>query len=196
MTAKIVPERAGLTAAQTRDVHYAYDNRGLQTRARFDSLEGEGVTTIYDGFGRVSSSTLAMAGTSRTLSSLYNVENNRTRLTHPDGAFFPYVHDGLGRLAMLLDRASVQTVDDYVIRYVFKPEGGVHVAVRGAGNAGFSTIFYHDAMLRPVTATSRKNGDRHEFDRQVFRPGPCSRHRERSLTNFSTASRPSSGRPR
>ena len=55
MTAKIVPERAGLTAAQTRDVHYDYDLRGLQTKARFDSLGGEGVTTAYDGFGRVTS---------------------------------------------------------------------------------------------------------------------------------------------
>jgi hypothetical protein len=48
MAAKIVPERAGLTAAQTRDVHYDSDLRGLQTRARFDSLAGEGVTTAGD----------------------------------------------------------------------------------------------------------------------------------------------------
>ena len=42
MTAKIVPERSGLTAAQTRDVYYEYDLRGLQTKARFDSLGGRG----------------------------------------------------------------------------------------------------------------------------------------------------------
>ncbi len=82
MTAKIVPDRSGLAAAQTRDVHYDYDLRGLQTRARFDSLAGEGVTTAYDGFGRVTSSTLAMAGTSRTIGHLYDRDGNRIR-DHP-----------------------------------------------------------------------------------------------------------------
>ena len=53
MTAKIVPERSGLSAIHTRDIYYDYDLRGLQTKARFDSLVGEGVTTAYDGFGRV-----------------------------------------------------------------------------------------------------------------------------------------------
>jgi YD repeat-containing protein len=97
MAVKIVPERAGLTAAQTRDVYYDYDLRGLQTRARFDSLAGEGVTTAYDGFGLVTSSTLAMAGTSRTIGHLYDLDGNRTGIIHPDGSLFPYEYDGLGR---------------------------------------------------------------------------------------------------
>ena len=42
MILKIVPERAGLTAAQTRDVHYGYDLRGLQTFARFDCAHRRG----------------------------------------------------------------------------------------------------------------------------------------------------------
>jgi hypothetical protein len=52
VTAKIMLEWAGLTAAQTRDVHCDYDLRGLQIRARFDSpTGGERVTRAYDGFG-------------------------------------------------------------------------------------------------------------------------------------------------
>ncbi|HEX8241751.1 MAG TPA: RHS repeat-associated core domain-containing protein [Allosphingosinicella sp.] len=97
MIVKVVPERPGLTAAQTRDVYYEYDNRGLQTRARFDSPAGEGVTTGYDGFGRVISSTLAMAGTSGTIGHLWDGDGNRSRITHPDGPFFTYDYDGLGR---------------------------------------------------------------------------------------------------
>jgi RHS repeat-associated protein len=97
MIVKVVPERPGLAAAQTRDVYYEYDNRGLQTRARFDSPAGEGVTTGYDGFGRVISSTLAMAGTSRTIGHLWDGDGNRIRITHPDGPFFTYDYDGLGR---------------------------------------------------------------------------------------------------
>ena len=49
MIAKFVPERAGLTAAQTRDIYYDYDLRGLQTRARFDSLAGPGVARGWWG---------------------------------------------------------------------------------------------------------------------------------------------------
>jgi len=101
MIAKIVPERAGLTAAQTRDVHYEYDLRGLQTKARFDSLAGEGVTTQYDGFGRSTSSTLAMAGTSRAIGHLYDANGNRTRITHPDGGWLAYEYDGLERFKLL-----------------------------------------------------------------------------------------------
>ncbi len=106
MTAKIVPERAGLTAAQTRDVYYDYDLRGLQTKARFDSLAGEGVTTAYDGFGRVTSSTLAMAGTSRAIGHLYDRDGNRVRITHPDGSFFPYEYDGLGRFVRMRENGG------------------------------------------------------------------------------------------
>ena len=42
MIVKVVPSRAGLTAAQTRDVHYGYDMANLQLYARFDSASGEG----------------------------------------------------------------------------------------------------------------------------------------------------------
>jgi RHS repeat-associated protein len=153
MTAKIVPERAGLTAAQTRDVYYDYDLRGLQTKARFDSLAGEGVTTQYDGFGRVASSTLAMAGTSRTLSNQYEAEGRRARLTHPDGATFIFYYDGLGRMNYLIDRAYVASVDDYVLRYFYRPEGPRHVAIGGVGPSGFTNAYYYD-MLQRLTAIS------------------------------------------
>jgi YD repeat-containing protein len=102
MIAKIVPERAGLTAAQTRDVYYEYDLRGLQTKARFDHIGGEGVTSAYDGFGRASSSTLAMGGTSRTIGHLYDGDGNRVRVTHPD-SFFTYEYDGLGRFVRVIE---------------------------------------------------------------------------------------------
>ena len=80
---------------------------------------------------------------------LYDVEGSRTRLTHPDGALFAFAHDGLGRLGRVLDQADVYTIDDYVIRYVYKPNGRRHAAVRGAGFVGFTTVFQYDAGLRP-----------------------------------------------
>jgi YD repeat-containing protein len=148
MSAKIVPERSGLAAAQTRDVYYLYDNRGLQVRARFDAPNGEGVTTDYDGFGRAVSSTLSLGGAVRTLTSYFDREGHRTALVHPDGATFGYYRDAAGRLGSLYQN-GLSTIDDYVVRYWYKPEGPVHAAVRGAGSAGFTTVYYYDAVQRP-----------------------------------------------
>ncbi|MBD3815373.1 MAG: RHS repeat-associated core domain-containing protein [Halothiobacillus sp.] len=97
MTVKAVPSRSGLAATHTRDVYYEYDLRGLMTKARFDALTGEGITTAYDGFGRITSSTFEMDGQSRTLAYEYDADGNRTKVTHPDGTWFSYAYDGLDR---------------------------------------------------------------------------------------------------
>jgi YD repeat-containing protein len=101
MTVKIVPERAGLDPSNTRDVYYGYDLRNAQTYARFDSATGEGVTNVYDGFGRRTSTTTRYGATVRTLSYQYDAAGNRTQITHPDGAFFTYSYDARGRLTLL-----------------------------------------------------------------------------------------------
>jgi YD repeat-containing protein len=89
VTAKTVP--ASATGAPGYTVYYGYDVRGLQTYAVFGS--GQGVTSAYDGFGRLTSSTSTMGGASRTLSYQYDAASNRTRVTHPDGTFFTYEYD-------------------------------------------------------------------------------------------------------
>jgi RHS repeat-associated protein len=91
----------GLAATHIRDVFYEYDLRGLQTKARFSSLTGAGITYAYDGFGRLASETQNTDGTSRTVSSQYNANGSRTRVTYPDGQFFTYDHDGLDRATVL-----------------------------------------------------------------------------------------------
>jgi RHS repeat-associated protein len=98
---RIVPERLTglqpLTTAQTRDVYYRYDLRGLQLSARFDSQSGEGITNAFDGFGRLASSSTNMSGTVRTLAYHYDRDGNRIQITHPDGAWFGTLRDGLDR---------------------------------------------------------------------------------------------------
>lgn len=104
MTLKVVPSRTGLSADQTRDVYYGYDARGLQLHARFDSAatSSEGVTTSYDGFGRMTSSALKMDGVTRTLGySLYDKDGNRLELTWPDALKTSYGYDGLDRMTSL-----------------------------------------------------------------------------------------------
>jgi RHS repeat-associated protein len=98
MTAKLIPERPGLTAAQTRDVHYGYDLRGLQTEARFDSLAGEGVSNAFDGFGRLASTTTAISGASRTVSHRFDRDGREVETSFPDGQKFWTSRDGLGRM--------------------------------------------------------------------------------------------------
>lgn len=106
MTAKIVPDSCvsgyactNVASSATRDVYYAYDARGLQTRAAFDSTSGsDAVTSAYDGFGRLTSSTTSMGGVSRTFSYGYDANGNRTLLGHPGGHYIRYNRDGMDRL--------------------------------------------------------------------------------------------------
>jgi RHS repeat-associated protein len=104
MTAKIVPERPDLAAAQTRDVYYDYDLRGLMTKARFDSLAGPGIANVYDGFGRLASTTTDMDGTARRLSSEYDPDGNRIVLWDNGVSYSgKYGYDGLGRMSYYLE---------------------------------------------------------------------------------------------
>ena len=76
MTVKTVPSRGDLTSAQVRDVYYGYDLRGLQLSARFDSTSGEGISNVYDGFGRLISTSTSMGGNTRTLTNQYDRDGN------------------------------------------------------------------------------------------------------------------------
>ena len=98
MTVKDIPARADLASDQTRDVFYGYDLRGLQTFARFDSATGEGVSSTYDKAGRLTSSTLAMNGTSRQLQYDYDAASNRTKLTYPDSVYVQLGYDNMSRM--------------------------------------------------------------------------------------------------
>jgi RHS repeat-associated protein len=144
MTLKAVPQRSGLPATDARSVYYGYDLRGLQTYARFDSATGDGVSTAYDGFGRVSSSTTAMDGTSRTVSYLYDADGNRTRMTFPDGNYVTYGYDGLDRTTSILRSGSAT-----VASYSYDAAGR-----RSTFNGGLSTSYTYDNAGRLSTLTN------------------------------------------
>lgn len=88
------------------DVFYNYDLRGLTLYSRFGSDSGQGVTNTFDGFGNLSSASINVGGTTRTLSYLYDDNSNRTRVTHPDNHFFEYGFDGINRVNTLSQSAS------------------------------------------------------------------------------------------
>jgi YD repeat-containing protein len=112
VTVKVVPERAGLSATNTRDVYYGYDAQGHQLWARFDSVSGEGISNNWDGLGRLQSTTQAIDGASRTISYLYDADGDRTRVTFPDGNYVAYSYDGLDR-PLLVQRSGTATIASY-----------------------------------------------------------------------------------
>ena len=149
---KVVPERPGLDPVHTRDVFYAYDHAlGLQTHARFDSLDGEGVATWYDAFGQPTTVLLNMGGVGRYVSYYHDDAGNLRSLGHPDGAAFVSDHDSLGRVTATFEHRSPASMDDYLIRYWYNPAGNRLSAVRGANSGGFYTVWYRDGLERPTT---------------------------------------------
>jgi RHS repeat-associated protein len=88
----------------SKDVYYDYDARGLQTEALFGS--GYGITTTYDGFGRLETSLNTTAGTSRLLTYTHDVDGNRDSLTFPDNVQFTFEFDGLDRMNGIVDNNS------------------------------------------------------------------------------------------
>jgi RHS repeat-associated protein len=171
MSVKFVPERAGLTAAQTRDVYYEHDNRGLQTKARFDSLAGEGITNVYDGFGLLVSSSSDMGGTARAVGNLYDLNGNRIRVTHPDNSYFTYEMDGLDRPTWIKENGGAPvTVIDY------------DWAGRRSTGAWRQTSYAYDPAGRLQTISHNPAGTNRDHD-LGFTYNPASQVQTRSASN-------------
>ena len=117
VTKLTVPARAGLDATHTRDVFYRYDIRGLQTHARFDSINGHGLKTDYDRYGRATRNTDNMDGVTRHLDYWYDVAGNRTRLRHPDLKDVHYTYSSGGQFNQVKDHGNAVIADyDYNAR--------------------------------------------------------------------------------
>jgi RHS repeat-associated protein len=106
LVTKLVPDRSGLAVTHTRDVYFGYDLFGDMTFARFDSAGGEGITNAFDALGQLTSTINNMDGASRTLSYLYDVAGNLTRVTHPDNNYFTYARNAVGGLDQINLNAS------------------------------------------------------------------------------------------
>ncbi|WP_432201820.1 RHS repeat-associated core domain-containing protein [Erythrobacter sp. W53] len=140
VTAKIVPERAGLSSTHTRDVHYSYDLRGLPLRTRFDSLANgaPGQTNEYDGFGRLTKTYDTMTNVGRYLWYQYDANGNRLDITHPDGQYFNYRYDGLNRL----ERVTLSSGPTFSLHY-YNSRG---LLSRRA--SGYNSFYRYDAAGR------------------------------------------------
>ncbi|WP_217430803.1 RHS repeat domain-containing protein [Sphingomonas bacterium] len=156
-----------------RGVYYAYDVAGEMTAARFDSASGgDAVTRGYDGLGRLLSGTTAMAGTARTLAYQYDAGSNRTRVTHPDGAWFSFTYDALDRPVQTLasdggqrnlkgyDAAGrISTDFGGAVSYGYDPVGRLQTLgiqdLTGGGAGTTTTLGYNTASQ--ITSEARSN---------------------------------------
>ncbi len=107
-----MPTRSGLAATHTRDVYYGYDLLGGLTYANFDSPTGEGLSFTYDALGQLVSATTNLDSQSRTLAYQYDAAGRRTRITHPDNAWWTHEWDNLGRLTKIKDQAGTALVSN------------------------------------------------------------------------------------
>jgi hypothetical protein len=132
-----------------RSARDAYDLRNLQTAARFDSFTGEGVTNTYDGFGRLTSTKIEMAGTSRTIThSDYDPNGNRGEMMWPDSVKMSFGYDGLDRMDHVYEGALGSTAALATIGY--NAQGLRSSMTRRYGDA---TAYAYDHVTRPELLT-------------------------------------------
>ncbi len=133
----------------TPHVYYGYDNRDLQTYARFGSAAGNGIDIVYDGFGRVKETTNKMFATPRKLSYQYDRNGNRTRVTHPDGQYFTYDYDKLDRITQIKENGSAVLTTN-----VYNNRGLPDAMTR----TGATTNYSYDAASRPSGSVHNLGG--------------------------------------
>jgi len=138
-------------ASATRDVYYAYDMRGLQISARFDSATGaDAVISGYDGFGELTSTTTVMGGVSRTIQHSYDVDGNRFTTTWPDALKVTYAYDGLDRLSWIYEGTSSP-----LIQYGYTPAQRPSFLSRASG---LNTTLTYDTKQRLSALANDFNG--------------------------------------
>ncbi|ANB25317.1 RHS repeat domain-containing protein [Alteromonas stellipolaris] len=95
-----------IPASTSLDVYYGYDNRDLQTYARFGSGAGQGITTEYDGFGNVLKNTNNTFGKTRVIVKTYDKNNNVRTLSYPDSKLFTFDFNARNRLTTIKEGTS------------------------------------------------------------------------------------------
>jgi len=107
---KTVPTSA--TGAPGYSVYSGYDINGLRSYARFGSATGVGITNTFDGFGRQTSTTTNMDGTSRTFASEYDSASNRTKLSKSDYSV-SFTYDAAQQMTAVLESGATYAYVQY-----------------------------------------------------------------------------------
>jgi RHS repeat-associated protein len=162
-------------------VFTGYDNRGLQTYARFGSVSGPGVTNVYNGFGRLASSGSNMDGTARTISHQYDRDGNPTRLYATTSYALWFDHDGLDRMTRIREGTNV------VVRIGYDAAG--RRSTLGLGNEGWvsSSVGYAYDPVSRLQGLERYIGGTSAAQTAAFEYNPASQLSAQTSTNDSYA---------
>ena len=87
-----------------------------------------------------------MGGTARTTGSLYDRNGNRTRITHPDGNYFTYDVDGLGRTTRIRENGADPLNAYSHDRAGRRATGGQGATTYGYDHAGRLQSLSHDIV--------------------------------------------------
>lgn len=149
-----------LAGGSAADVHYRYDNRGLQLLARYGQVTGDGLTSEYDNLGRQRTSTNAFYGVARTLSYEWDRNGNRRSMVYPGGLTVDYSYDGL-------DRPIGVTVSGFGDIAVFNYNARGERRSHGRGSAAGS-VYSYDGLSRVKVVTDEYAGtsydNRYDFE--------------------------------
>jgi RHS repeat-associated protein len=179
LTLKTVP--ASATGAAGYSVFYNYDVRGLQTYARFGSASGLGITTAYDGFGRITSSSTNMDGTTRTLSYGYDAHGNAISLSSSAGPVVQRQFDAADRMS------SIQWAGYSIATFAYDSAGRRSSLGLGIGSTSSSASYGYDGPGRLQSLASDFAGT--ASDRTLtFGYNPASQMVSRTSSNDAFAS--------
>jgi RHS repeat-associated protein len=179
LTLKTVP--ASATGAAGYSVFYNYDANGLQTWARFGSASGPGISTTYDGFGRIASTTTTMDGTARTISSFYDGASNRNRVTATTGYVMNFTYDAAGDMTALVDGNN-----QMLVQFAYDPAGRRQTLALGPG--GNNPVSYgYDAVSRLASLGHTLAGTAN-YQLATFAYNPASQIVTRTQSNDAFAS--------
>jgi len=179
MTRKVVPASASGVAGY--NVFYGYDLRNAQLYARFTSATtGLGITSTYDAFGRLSSSTNNMGGTSRTLSYQYDAGSRRNRLTFPDTNYFNYDYDPAARLTGIHQNGATATIASFIYDGLGRRSNSTL--------SGAPSIYVYDPLSRLSSLTHNLAGTTADLVLGFTRYNPASQIVTRTRSNDAYAS--------
>ncbi len=134
------------------DVTSRYDLAGRRTFARFGSsltpssdctASNTGIDYCYDTVGRLQYE----ASYGRRLAFQYDAASNRTRITHPDAAYFQYTYDALNRVDQVQRLASAVGAN-LIADYAYDPQSRRTSLSRAQGGANGVTTYDYSSASR------------------------------------------------
>jgi len=131
-------------------VTYTYDagTNGIGHLTSLNDQAGSG-SYSYEAMGRISGEQRTIAGISKRMSYLYNLDGSIQKLTYPSGAVINYAPDSAGRMLSAIDSGNNI---NYITGATYEPDSALTGFISGASSsfAGITNSFSFNNRLQPV----------------------------------------------